>query len=125
MSDLCYIKTRNSLKQRQKQHKILNAIKEKIMSIHDYMSLKSNGSVNPELVLMVCNCVENTIKKHAGLNKKEFVVEVLNSIYQLSHQEMENVREQCQYNYDNHLIEIVPFTTKLASVLWNYIKRKI
>ena len=125
MSDLCYIKTRHSLKRRQKQHKIINAIKEKIMSIHDYQSLRSNGSVNPELVLMVCNCVENTIKKHAGLDKKEFVVEVLNSIYQLSHQEMENVKEQCQHNYDNHLIELIPFSTKLMSILWNYIKRKI
>jgi hypothetical protein len=125
MSDLCYIKTRHSLKQRQKHHKIINAIKEKIMSIHDYQTLKSNGSVNPELVLMVCNCVENTIKKHAGVNKKELVVEILNSIYQLSRQEMENVREQCQHDYDNHLIELIPLTTKFFSILWNYIKRKI
>jgi hypothetical protein len=125
MSDLCYIKTKHSLKRRHKQHKIINAIKEKITSIHDYQSLKNNGFINPELVLMVCNCVENSIKKHAGVDKKEFVVEVLNDLFHLSPPEADYVREQCQHNFDNNLIELIPFSTKLISIFWNYIKRKI
>jgi hypothetical protein len=127
MSDLCYIKTKHSLKKRQKHQKIATAIKEKITSIHDYQNLRSNGMIHPELILMVCNCVENTIKKHAGVNKKEFVVEILNDIYSncLSPAEMENVRDQCQHNFDNSLIEVVPLSMKIFSILWNYIKRKL
>jgi hypothetical protein len=127
MSDLCYIKTKHSLKKRQKHKKIVTAIKEKILSIHDYQSLRNNGTIHPELILLVCNCVENSIKKHAGVNKKEFVVEILNDIYNnsLSSAEIENVREQCQHNFDNELIEIIPLSMKIFSILWNYIKRKI
>jgi hypothetical protein len=70
MSDLCYIKTKHSLKVKEKRHRVVSAIKEKILSIHDYQSLRHNHTINPELVLMVCNCVENVIKKHANFDKK-------------------------------------------------------
>ena len=127
MSDLCYIKTKHSLKKRQKHKKIVTAIKEKIVSIHDYESLRGNNMIHPELILMVCNCVENSIKKHAGVDKKEFVVEIFKDIYNncLSTAETENIKDQCQHNFDNGLIEIVPLSMKIFSILWNYIKRKL
>lgn len=81
MSDLCYIKTKHSLKAREKRQRVVNAIKEKILSIHDYQSLRHNHTVNPELVLMVCNCVENVIKKHSKFDKKQLVVDILYDVF--------------------------------------------
>jgi hypothetical protein len=61
---------------------------------------------------MVCNCVENTVKKHAGINKKDFVLEALKSIYEsLNAQEIAHVETQCQYNFDNNLIKKIPLST--------------
>ena len=124
--NLCYIKPKNTLKKRDKKQKIINAIKEKVMSLHNFQALRNNQSVDPELILMICNCVENTIKKHAGINKKEFVVEVLRSIFgSLTPQETQHIETQCQYNYDNGLIQKISTVYKGSSLLYNYIKSKL
>ena len=124
--NLCYIKPKNSLKKRDKKQKIINAIKEKVMTLHDHQALRNGQTVDPELILMVCNCVENTIKKKSGIDKKEFVVEVFKSIFgSLTPQETQHIETQCQYNYDNELIEKIPMLYKGGSILCNYIKSKL
>jgi hypothetical protein len=125
-NNLCYIQPKNSLKKRDKQQKIINAIKEKVQSLHNHESLRNGQSIDPELILMICNCVENVIKKKAGLNKKEFVIEVLKSIFgNLTDNEIAHVDTQCQYNFDNGLIEKIPILYKTGSILYNYIKSKL
>ncbi len=81
MDNLCYIKSKNTLKKREKRAKIKQAIKEKVLSFHQHHELRSNGTIEPGLILMVCNCVENTIKKGAGVDKKAFVIEILEDIF--------------------------------------------
>ena len=126
VDNLCYIKPKNTLKKRDKKQKIINAIKEKVMTLHNFQALKNGQTVDPELIIMVCNCVENTIKKHAKIDKKSFVVEVLKDIYgSLTPQEIQHVETQCQYNYDNNLIEKIPIVYKTGSILYNYIKSKL
>jgi hypothetical protein len=126
MDNLCYIKSKNSLKKREKRAKIKQAIKEKVLSIHQHHELRSNGTIEPELILMVCNCVENTIKKGAGVDKKAFVIEILEDIFStLSLPEREHVSNQCQFLFYNDLIEVIPLTTKILSIGWNYIKSKL
>ena len=126
VDNLCYIKPKNTLKKRDKKQKIINAIKEKVMTLHNFQALKNGQTVDPELIVMVCNCVENTIKKHAKIDKKSFVVEVLKDIFgSLSPQEIQHVETQCQYNYDNNLIEKIPIVYKTGSILYNYIKSKL
>ncbi len=124
--NLCYIKPKNALKKRDKKQKIINAVKEKVMSLHNFQALKNGYTIDPELILMVCNCVENTIKKKYGVNKKAFVIEVLSDIYGGLHpQEIVQVEAQCQYNYDNNLIKVIPCLYKAGSILYNYIKSKL
>lgn len=124
--NLCYIKTKNSLKKREKRQKIKQAIKEKVMSIHNHTQLRQNGVCEPELVLLVCNSVENTIKKHAGVDKKAFVIEIIEDIFSsLSQYEKENIGQQCQFFFDNGLIEVIPLSTKVLSIGWNWLKSKL
>ncbi len=79
--NLCYIKTKNSLKKREKRQNIKQAIKEKFMSTHEHSQLRQNGTFQPELIALACNCVENCIKKHAGIDKKAFVIEIIEDIF--------------------------------------------
>ena len=126
MDNLCYIKSKNSLKRREKRAKIKQAIKEKVLSIHQHHELRNNGTIEPELILMICNCVENCIKKGAGVDKKAFVMEILEDIFSsLSFNEREYIGNQCQFFFDNALIEVIPLTTKILSIGWNYIKSKL
>ena len=124
--NLCYIKTKNSLKKREKRQKIKQAIKEKVISIQGHAQLRQNGTFQPELIDLACNCVENCIKKHAGVDKKLFVVEIIEDIFSsLSHKEKENVAQQCQFFFDNALIEAIPLSTKVLSIGWNWLKSKL
>ena len=124
--NLCFIKSKNSLKKREKRQKIKQAIKEKVLSIHDHQQLRTNGVIDPELILMVCNCVENTIKKKAGIDKKSFVIEILGEIFpNLSQAEREHICNQCQFYFDNALIEVIPLVTKISSIGFNYLKSKL
>ena len=124
--NLCFIKSKNSLKRREKRQKIKQAIKEKVLSISDHQQLRTNGVIDPELILMVCNCVENTIKKKSGVDKKSFVVEILGEIFQnLSQAEREHICHQCQFYFDNALIEVIPLVTKISSIGFNYLKSKL
>lgn len=125
-NNLCYIKPKNSLKKRDKCQKIIDAIKIKISSLSDVQSLRSNNIIDPELILMVCNCIENSFKKGAGVDKKSLVVEILNGVFSnLNQQEINHVTTQCQYNYDNELIKTIPILYKTGSILFNYIKSKL
>ena len=124
--NLCYIKTKNSLKKREKRQKIKQAIKEKIMSIYEHSQLRANGTFQPELIAMTCNCVENCIKKHAGVDKKAFVIEIIEDIFpSLTSNEREYISQHCQFLFDNALIEVIPLSTKVLSIGWNWLKSKL
>jgi len=124
--NLSYIKPKNSLKKKDKYLKLLNAIKEKIITLENYKALKNGNSVDPELILMVCNCVENSIKKKAGIDKKKMVVEILTAVFGgLNANEVIHVESQCQYNFDNELIEKIPTLYKAGYVTLNYLKKKL
>ena len=126
VDNLSYIKPKNSLKKKDKYLKLLNAIKEKIMTLENYQSLRNNNIIDPELILMVCNCVENSIKKKAGIDKKKLVVEILTAVFGgLNPQEVTHIESQCQYNFDNELIEKIPTLYKAGYITLNYLKKKL
>ena len=124
--NLSYIKPKNSLKKKDKYLKLLNAIKEKIMTLENYKSLRNNNIIDPELILMVCNCVENSIKKKAGIDKKKLVIEILTAVFGgLNASEVIHVESQCQYNFENELIEKIPTLYKAGYITFNYLKKKL
>ena len=103
----------------------MNAVKKKIMSLENHHDLKNGHTVDPELILLVCNCVENALKRKAGIDKKRLVIEILTSVFgTLTPQEISHIKNQCQYNYDNRLIETIHILYKTGSILYHYIKSK-
>lgn len=125
MEELNYIKPKNSLRQREKKEKIRSLIKQRITLISSYQSLRQNNMIDQELILMVCNSVENLVKKKYQIDKKLFVVEILDDIFNnLSHVERENVLSLVQFLFDNALIEAVPVLEKLSYYTVSWMKRK-
>lgn len=55
---------------KEKKSKIKNLIKERITIISNYQSLRNGNIIDQELMLMICNCVENLVKKKYGIDKK-------------------------------------------------------
>ncbi len=126
MDDINFIKPQNSLRQKEKKDKIKTAIKARITSITNYHTLRTGGLIDQELILMVCNCVENLVKKKYGIDKKSFVVEIMSELFPgLSQLEREHVANACQFLFDNLLIQMVPILEKSKYIVWSWIKRKV
>jgi hypothetical protein len=116
MNDINYIKPKNSLRLIEKKNKIKNLIKERITTISNYQSLRNGNTIDQELVLMICNCVENLVKKKYGIDKKQFVIEIVNDIFSgLNQIEVDNISNTCQFLFDNLLIQTVLIVDKAKS----------
>ena len=126
MDELNYIKPKNSLRRREKQEKIRRMIKQRITAINSYQALRQNNTINEELVLMVANSVENLVKKKYQIDKKSFVVEILDDIFNgLNQVEKDNVSNVVQFLFDNLLIQSVPVVDKLAYYALSWMQRKL
>jgi len=122
---LDYIKTKNSLRKKEKIHRIRQAIVDKIQRDIDISQLKTNQHVNEELIVFVCCCAEELIKKKYNIDKKQFVVDVLQTIFgSLSNPEVEQVKSQIDFAHENQLIKKVKFTYKASVVVWDWFSRK-
>ena len=125
MEELNYIKPKNSLRQREKKEKIKSLIKQRITTISSFQSLRQNNTVNEELISMVANSVENLVKKKYQIDKKSFVVEILEDIFgNLNSIEKENVSNMVQFLFDNLLIKSVPVVERISYFALGWIKRK-
>ena len=101
-------------------------IKQRITAINSYQALHQNNTINEELVLMVANSVENLVKKKYQIDKKSFVVEILDDIFNgLNQVEKDNISNVVQFLFDNLLIQSVPVVDKLAYYALGWMKRKL
>ena len=124
-SKLSYIKTRNSLKRQEKLHVIKNAIVNKIQRDIDISKLRENNIINNELILFCCNCVEELVKKKYSINKKDFVIDILRTIFgSLNDPEVNQIKQHIEFVFENQLIKKVEFNYKARIILWNWVQKK-
>lgn len=124
-SKLSYIKTRNSLKRQEKLHVIKNAIVNKIQRDIDISKLRENNIINNELILFCSNCVEELVKKKYSINKKDFVIDILRTIFgSLNDSEVNQIKQHIEFVFENQLIKKVEFNYKARIIVWNWIERK-
>lgn len=127
MADLLkYVKTRNSLKKKEKIHTLKQAILNKVQNDLDISKLRVNNCIDNDLILYVALCIEACIKKKYGIDKKEFCVEIINAIFSgaLTLAEINQVNLQIQFAYDNELIKQVNFTYKAKVSIGDWLSRK-
>lgn len=127
MADLLkYVKTKNSLKKKEKIHTLKQAILDKVQRDLDLSKLRVDGHVDNDLILFVCLCLEQTVKKKYGIDKKEFCVEIINAIFNnvLTIPEINQVRLQIDFAHDNKLIKSVDFSYKAKVSIGDWISRK-
>jgi len=124
-SKLSYIKTRNSLKRQEKLHVIKNAIVNKIQRDIDISKLRENNIINNELILFCSNCVEELVKKKYSINKKDFVIDILRTIFgSLNDSEVNQIKQHIEFVFENQLIKKVEFNYKARIIVWNWIEKK-
>jgi len=126
MDKLYYIKTRNSLKKKEKLHIIKQCIVNKVQSDIDVNKLRENQHIDNELILFICSAVEELVKKSYSIDKKELVVEILKTIFNgiLGELEINQIKSQIEFAHENQLIKKVEFNYKFRVVVWRWFQRK-
>ena len=110
--DLSLIKPKNQLLKAQKLNDLINIVKQKVCEFPASHNLKSCQ----EFLLMVCNLVEEIVKKSDKINKKELVINVLKSVLVLSEAESKLVDASIEFLWSNDLIQKIPSSKK--AVKW-------
>lgn len=115
------------LKNNLEKHFVFNntvaSLHEKLNTIHDISKLR----LDPELTLLVCNLVENTVGDNdkMKLDKKELVVLILAKVFpDMTDAEKESVKTQIQFLFNNGKIKKVKTSKKVWYYFKEWIKRR-
>ena len=94
-------------------------IVEEIQKIPKYNDLKGN----PEIDLMVCNCVENIITKKE-CNKKELVKEIMKIVFNLNDVEIKTIDSTIECFWSNGMIVKMKSVEKVGKIIGEWFCRK-
>ena len=112
---------KNTLKAHIKFYEILNDITKIIKSIHSVEELKND----PELLLLICNLIENTMGDNKSkLDKKELALSIHSNIFTNTDDEREDLKRKIQFFYDNGKIKKKKWYKLVITYTLEWIKRK-
>ena len=94
---------------------------EEIVRIGNYPELKCNQ----ELTLHCCKVIEYLIEKHAKIDKKQLILDVLNQIYSFDETEAQNIRNQIEFFFERKMIKLPKLSKQLFSFGFKWISRKL
>jgi hypothetical protein len=108
--------------------KVHQRILERITNLPDVIRKDKH---NMELLLMVCNMVENSItntgkKEKLKIDKKGLAIQVLNSLFgDLSPSDIETISKNIEYLHDNSQIEKFSALVVVTSTVVSWLKKKL
>jgi hypothetical protein len=115
------------LKNNLEKHFVFNntvaSLHEKLNTIHDISKLR----LDPELTLLVCNLVENTVGDNdkMKLDKKELVVLILAKVFtDITDAEKESIKTQIEFLFNNGKIKKVKTSKKVWYYFKEWVKRR-
>lgn len=123
--ELSDLKFKNSLK----SYVIYNTLVQDINNIirEKIPNFDKLGKANNELILLICNVVENKItnNKKKKIDKKNLVIDVIHNLFCLSVDDRKNIGEIIQFLYDNNKIKKEKISKFVRKSLYNWIKKKV
>lgn len=101
---------------------LLNKLVEKVKSeIPKFEDLK----LSTEFTLLVCNIIENTVKKKDKVSKKKLAVDILVHLFDLNEDEQVVVGEQVDFLHSNERIKKISWYRFFRTAGKNYIKKNV
>jgi predicted component of type VI protein secretion system len=124
MSILPKLKFKGSSKVVQKTHELKHLIIADIQSIDNY---QTELKFDKEIVERVSYHVENFLsnKKYKDIDKKQIVIDILTELFKYTDTEIEIIRKDIEYLYNNKIIKRIPFYAKVFTSVANYVVKKL
>jgi len=112
---------KNSLKKSNALGTAKCKLTEEIVKIGNYQELKSDQ----ELTLHCCRIIEFLIDKHAKIDKKQLVLDVLNQIYSFDDLESQNIKNQIDFFFQRKMIKQPKLSNRITSFGLSWIRKKL
>jgi len=118
-----YITAKNSLARTTKKQKLLTQIVNKLEEVSTNQVKKQDL----EFILLVTNIVENVISKKDKINKKEFVIDIFQMLYngELTEEDKKMISHHIEYLWENEKIKKVDIFSKTFAIIGHWFERKI
>ena len=117
---------KNSLSKHVNYNTLLQLIVDEIRKFPNLPLLKTHTYIELELIKLIMSIVENVVQKKNPLeiNKMDLVCDILRIIFNLNPQEIEILKKQIQYIYDNNQIVKIPIIKKIIRMGINFLLSK-
>jgi hypothetical protein len=116
------VKTQNTLRTDEKKTKIKNLI----ISRAKEFELISQYKLNNEFLTLICNQVENLVKKKYKIDKKQLVLEIYTLLFSdITDNEKFDVSRNINFIFDNNLIIKIPLSKQIIEFVKSWLKKKI
>lgn len=102
------------------ERRLSEMLEEKVKSLPDFSKLK----LNPELILLVCNMVEEGGDKKHNIDKKELVMKVLDNIFHYGESEKHLLDDQIEFLHATKKIKKVKLLVKIIHYILDWITRR-
>jgi hypothetical protein len=128
MSSFSYVNPKNQLWKAAKIAKVHQRILERITDLPDVIRKDKH---NMELLLMICNMIENSInntgkKEKLKIDKKSLAIQVLNSLFgDLRPDDIETIDKNVEYLVDNNQVQKFSAWVVVTSTVVSWMKKKL
>lgn len=102
------------------EKELLSVLEEKIKGLPNYQELK----LNPEMVLLCCNIIENSVSKKDKVPKRDLAVRVLSNVFNYSAVDKKSVEDLIEFLHSNKRIKKIKVLKKIWLFLEDWIRRK-
>lgn len=103
------------------EKELIAVLEEKIKGLPNYQELR----LHPELILLCCNLIENSVSKKDKVVKKDLAVKVLSSVFNYSAADKKSCEESIEFLWSNKRIKKIKFWKKVFLYLEDWLKRKL
>lgn len=122
MESLDAVKCENKLERLELETKIVAYVSQRVSvfsKLPEYANLKHDA----ELVLLICNLVENAIKRKGQFDKKDLVVSIHSKIFSHAANDKLVIENMIQFLFDRHQIKKVSGLKKVLHILANILQK--
>ena len=114
------VKFKRQLARSDLEKRLIDILQEKVKSLPGYEELR----LNPELVLLCCNLIENGCQKKDQVDKKVLCINVLDNIFKYSNPEKKQVDDTIEFLFSTKKIKRIHLVKKLLYYLVEILQRR-
>lgn len=114
------VKFKRQLARSDLEKRLIDILEEKVKSLPSYEELR----LNPELILLCCNLVENGCEKKDQVDKKVLCINVLHNIFNYTNAEKKLVDDTIEFLWSTKKIKRIHLVKKIIYYLIEIIRRR-